>query len=56
MADKKREEQYDDLPEPIDADPEDVAFALLNTPPKREDEWKYLRRDKRKPAEVREEG
>ena len=28
------------MPEPIDADPEDVARAILTTPPKRRDEWR----------------
>ena len=36
------------LPKPTEVDPEDVAFALLNTPPKREDEWRYLKEGKRK--------
>ena len=31
------------MPEPIDDDPERVAWALLNTPPKQPDEWQYLR-------------
>ena len=31
------------LPEPIPDTPENVARALLTTPPKRDDEWKYLR-------------
>lgn len=31
-------------PKPIEeATPEEMAFALLNTPPKREDEWEYLK-------------
>ncbi len=32
------------MPEPIDADPEDVARAILNTPTKREGEWDYLKK------------
>ena len=29
------------MPEPIDASPEDVMRAVLNTPPKKKGEWKY---------------
>lgn len=29
-------------PEPIDADPEDVMRAVVSTPPKKRDEWRYL--------------
>lgn len=32
-----------DMPEPIPDTPENVAKAILSTPPKREDEWNYLR-------------
>ena len=32
------------MPEPIDDAPEAVARAILNTPPKREDEWEYLKK------------
>ena len=32
------------LPEPIPDTPANVARALLTTPPKRDDEWKYLRK------------
>ena len=35
------------LPEPIPDTPENVARALLTTPPKAEHEWKYLRKSKR---------
>ena len=31
------------MPEPIDADPEDVARVILNTPPKRHEDWRYVR-------------
>ncbi len=37
------------IPEPIDDTPENIACALVNTPPKRESEWKYLKAAKRKP-------
>lgn len=33
------------MPEPIDADPEDVMRAILSTPPKKRDEWRYLQDD-----------
>ena len=31
------------MPEPIPDTPENIARALLTTPPKREDEWDYLK-------------
>ena len=31
------------MPEPIDDDPRRVAWSILNTPPKKRDEWEYLR-------------
>ena len=31
------------MPEPIPDTPENIAWALVNTPPKREDEWEYLK-------------
>ena len=36
------------LPEPIDDAPENVARALLGSPPKRKQDWRYL---KDKPSE-----
>ena len=30
-------------PEPIDDTPENIMKAVLDTPPKAEDEWRYLR-------------
>ena len=30
-----------EMPEPIPDTPENVAKALLTTPPKKEDEWEY---------------
>lgn len=30
-------------PEPIDAEPEDIARAVLSTPPKKRDEWRHLK-------------
>ena len=32
------------LPEPIDDTPENVMRAILATPPKRDDEWRYMRK------------
>ena len=32
------------MPEPIPDTPENVAFALMNTPPKKQDEWDYMKR------------
>ena len=34
------------LPEPIDAIPEDVARALLITPPKAETDWRFIKKPK----------
>ncbi len=31
------------MPEPIPDTPENVALALVTTPPKKEDEWEYLK-------------
>lgn len=30
-----------EFPEGIDATPEEIAFKVMNTPPKREGEWEY---------------
>lgn len=32
------------MPPPIDASPDEIAWAVLNTPPKKESEWKYLKK------------
>lgn len=40
MTDKRKREL--EWPDPIDADPEDIMRAVLNTPPKKRDEWRYL--------------
>ena len=31
------------MPDPIPDTPENIMLAILNTPPKSEDEWRYLR-------------
>lgn len=31
------------MPERIDASPEEIARAVLSAPPKRADEWRYLK-------------
>lgn len=33
------------MPEPIDADPEDIMRAVVNTPPKKREDWRYLQED-----------
>ena len=33
------------IPEPIDADPEDIMRAVVSTPPKKREEWRHLRED-----------
>ena len=35
------------MPDPIPDTPENVALALLSTPPKAEGEWEYLKKTKR---------
>ena len=32
------------MPPPIDASPDEIAWAALNTPPKKESEWRYLKK------------
>lgn len=56
MANKKRDLRIPwPKPKPIEeASPEEMAFALLNTPPKRDEDWKYLKREQ-PPVEVNEE-
>ncbi len=46
MAEEKRKRGRPELkmPEQIDAPPEEVARAFMNTPPKKPDEWKYAKR------------
>ena len=36
------------MPEPIPDTPENIMRAILSTPPKREDEWDYLKREPEK--------
>ncbi len=43
MPKRKRGRPPKPMPDLIPDTPENVALALLTTPPKREDEWKYLR-------------
>ena len=38
------------MPEPIPDTPENIMQAILTTPPKRDDEWEYLKREP-KPSE-----
>ena len=44
---KKVRQSTEPIP-PIPASPDAVAQALLNTPPKKRDEWKYLNKSKRR--------
>lgn len=37
-------------PDPIDDTPENIAKAILDTPPKTDDEWAYLREVQPPPA------
>lgn len=39
---KRGRPQEREWPDPIDAEPEDIARAVLATPPKKRDEWRYL--------------
>ena len=40
------------MPEPIPDTPENIARALLTTPPKKRDEWDYLKKTKDPDAPV----
>lgn len=40
-----RPSRYDKLPPKIPDTPENIAKAILNTPPKKPDEWRYLKGD-----------
>lgn len=42
---RKRPSRYDKLPPKIPDTPENIAKAVLNTPPKKADEWRYLKKD-----------
>lgn len=44
MSDRRKRgrPQEREWPKPIDAEPEDIARAVLSTPPKKRDEWRYL--------------
>ena len=33
------------MPEPIDDTPENIMRAIVSTPPKTDDEWRYLQDD-----------
>ena len=33
------------MPEPIPDTPENIARAILNTPPKRRENWRFIRED-----------
>lgn len=56
MAKKKRRGRAPwPKPKPIkEAVPEEMAFALLNTPSKRDDEWQYVKTEQ-PPREVAED-
>ena len=41
------------MPEKIDASPEEVAAALLRTPPKKAEEWRYQREHSQEGEEQR---
>lgn len=48
MADPKRRRGRPakrTMPEPIPDAPENIMRAVLNTPPKSDDEWRYLQDD-----------
>lgn len=47
MAKKKRRD-YTDMPEKIPDSPENIMKAILNTPPRKAEEWKYLQKEKEK--------
>ena len=37
------------MPEPIDDTPENVARAILGTPPKRREDWRFIREQEGEP-------
>ena len=41
-----RPSKYDKLPDKIPNTPENIAKAILNTPPKKPEEWRYLKSDR----------
>lgn len=43
------------MPEPINDTPENIAWAILNTPPKKADEWRYMQEYRRKLDETTSE-
>ena len=46
MTDKKRGRPGKrTMPEPIPDTPDNIAAAIVNSPPKAEDEWRYLQDD-----------
>ena len=42
MTDRKSGRPQHDMPEPIPDKPENIARALVTSPPKAKDEWRYL--------------
>ena len=45
MTERKRGRPVErPMPEPIPDTPENIMRAILTTPPKRDDEWEYLKR------------
>ncbi len=40
---KKQKRDYSKLPDPIPDTPENILRAVLETPPKKIEEWKYLK-------------
>ena len=46
---KARKPRKLDMPPPIPATPEAVAKAVLNTPPKKDGDWRYLKREEAQP-------
>ena len=41
---RPRSSRIHDMPDQIPDTPENVALAVLTTPPKREEDWDYLKR------------
>lgn len=48
MADKKKDQGTNEPIPPIPASPEEVGFALVNSPPRKPSEWKYMKKSKRR--------
>ena len=47
-AESVKKSKYDEDFEPIDATPEEVARTFFTTRPKRQEDWKYIKRSRQR--------